>query len=427
MTEETDEKGKAAVLKETEYWHEGSRVWLAAVCSDSDGMPYEEAMLTGVQRDAFLPFQVRYQDDRKYYLYETTGRVPLASHLGKSMVDHAAMTRIIRSIIGVCDAAEEYLLDINAVVMDPAFIYMSLADPQLAFLYLPGYSGDFNAGIRELAAELLAGADHQDQDCVLLVYEFFRIVREEDFCPASLKALIEEEISPVIFSDPDGPAPAAPDPVLPLYGEPEEPEPEKNRHKKLPEMNMGHLIPAVVFAVFCGGVLAAYYYGWIERLCLASGWQGDVRIPAVGAVLLFGLILYLVPVVVRVFREKPKVPDMEPVWFDDGPEDEQTRFLQMETSAFFKRLDMPDIPDIRIRSFPAVIGSASGCDILIGVEGVSRRHAVVIQSGAAICIRDEHSTNGTFVNGRRLAPDEMAVLSPGDVVTLAGVKLAYMA
>jgi pSer/pThr/pTyr-binding forkhead associated (FHA) protein len=55
-----------------------------------------------------------------------------------------------------------------------------------------------------------------------------------------------------------------------------------------------------------------------------------------------------------------------------------------------------------------------------GFENVSRRHATVTMddSGHAT-IRDEQSTNGTYVNGDRVLPGVAVRLADGDVVRLA--------
>jgi pSer/pThr/pTyr-binding forkhead associated (FHA) protein len=53
-------------------------------------------------------------------------------------------------------------------------------------------------------------------------------------------------------------------------------------------------------------------------------------------------------------------------------------------------------------------------------ENVSRRHATVTMDDAGhASIRDEHSTNGTFVNGDRVLPGVAVRLADGDVVRLA--------
>jgi pSer/pThr/pTyr-binding forkhead associated (FHA) protein len=55
-----------------------------------------------------------------------------------------------------------------------------------------------------------------------------------------------------------------------------------------------------------------------------------------------------------------------------------------------------------------------------GCENVSRRHATItVDDLGHATIRDENSTNGTFVNGDRLIPGVEARIIDGDVVRLA--------
>jgi len=64
--------------------------------------------------------------------------------------------------------------------------------------------------------------------------------------------------------------------------------------------------------------------------------------------------------------------------------------------------------------------AAAGNDIVFAVGKVSGQHArfELYQSGA-LWVTDEGSTNGTFVNGRRLAKGERVELKPGDTVELS--------
>ena len=53
-------------------------------------------------------------------------------------------------------------------------------------------------------------------------------------------------------------------------------------------------------------------------------------------------------------------------------------------------------------------------------ENVSRRHAtIMMDDGGHASIRDENSTNGTYVNGDRVLPGIAVRLADGDVVRLA--------
>jgi two-component system response regulator AtoC len=64
-----------------------------------------------------------------------------------------------------------------------------------------------------------------------------------------------------------------------------------------------------------------------------------------------------------------------------------------------------------------VIGRAAHCDLRIVTPSVSREHAVVL-AGAALQLQDLGSSNGTSVDGKKLAAGETALLGFGRVVQL---------
>jgi len=51
-------------------------------------------------------------------------------------------------------------------------------------------------------------------------------------------------------------------------------------------------------------------------------------------------------------------------------------------------------------------------------KGVSRRHAIIEPSEDTLMIMDIGSSNGTFLNGQRLMPNQPRVLRDGDEVRL---------
>jgi pSer/pThr/pTyr-binding forkhead associated (FHA) protein len=67
-----------------------------------------------------------------------------------------------------------------------------------------------------------------------------------------------------------------------------------------------------------------------------------------------------------------------------------------------------------------VIGRESG-DLRLDDAELSRRHAVIELRGAETWIADSGSTNGTFVNGRRL--DGPVRLTAGDVIAVGASRL----
>lgn len=72
-----------------------------------------------------------------------------------------------------------------------------------------------------------------------------------------------------------------------------------------------------------------------------------------------------------------------------------------------------------------VIGRDPTCDIHLDHPGVSRRHAEIVEDGGLgnFVLRDLGSSNGTFINGLRIAGD--VILGAGTVIQIGPYKLAY--
>jgi hypothetical protein len=68
------------------------------------------------------------------------------------------------------------------------------------------------------------------------------------------------------------------------------------------------------------------------------------------------------------------------------------------------------------------IGRGLAADLHLDDSSVSRRHAVLLSRPSGQRILDDRSSNGTFVNGRRI---EHADLRNGDVIVLGRVVLRY--
>jgi DNA-binding NtrC family response regulator/pSer/pThr/pTyr-binding forkhead associated (FHA) protein len=66
------------------------------------------------------------------------------------------------------------------------------------------------------------------------------------------------------------------------------------------------------------------------------------------------------------------------------------------------------------------IGRSDGNTVVVDEFGVSARHAEIEMTGDGVSLRDLGSTNGTFINGRRI---QSARLDPGDRILLGSVLL----
>jgi hypothetical protein len=80
-----------------------------------------------------------------------------------------------------------------------------------------------------------------------------------------------------------------------------------------------------------------------------------------------------------------------------------------------------------LRPLEISVGRSSSCNIALkyypGGDTVSSQHALITRYGTKYSAKDLGSTNGTFVNGARLAPNIPHPLKPGDVVKLGEVEM----
>lgn len=75
---------------------------------------------------------------------------------------------------------------------------------------------------------------------------------------------------------------------------------------------------------------------------------------------------------------------------------------------------------VAVEQSPFVIGRREGTNLFLAAEGVSRRHAEIVAAPDGWRIRDCGSTNGTYVNGRRLTDEHLLI--EGDYITIAEIR-----
>lgn len=81
------------------------------------------------------------------------------------------------------------------------------------------------------------------------------------------------------------------------------------------------------------------------------------------------------------------------------------------------------VPSLSLESPRIVLGRSRGSDVWVPDASVSSRHASIRQREADYLLLDEGSTNGTFVDGRRLSPGAPVVLKQQSEVRIGRVWL----
>jgi hypothetical protein len=77
---------------------------------------------------------------------------------------------------------------------------------------------------------------------------------------------------------------------------------------------------------------------------------------------------------------------------------------------------------IALESKVTHVGRGTSADIRIEEHRVSRSHTILVKHGRYTRVLDNRSSNGTFVNGRRIVATN---LSNGDVICVGPVRMQY--
>ncbi len=82
-----------------------------------------------------------------------------------------------------------------------------------------------------------------------------------------------------------------------------------------------------------------------------------------------------------------------------------------------------DAPLLAIQEGIIHVGRSIGAELRFEEPHVSRRHAIVARYGHHVRALDDRSSQGTFVNGRRIVATD---LEPGDIIRLGRLVLRYV-
>jgi len=116
---------------------------------------------------------------------------------------------------------------------------------------------------------------------------------------------------------------------------------------------------------------------------------------------------------------------------DSTPENTEVTIVSTELleaaaaqSACFVMIVGPEIGRrIALDSREMAIGRSSRADLQLDIESASRHHATVVRTSAGWLLRDNGSTNGTFVNDRQIKEQ---VLEDGDRVRIGQAILKFL-
>ncbi len=404
---------------------------------------YERRMLSYADFEWLVKADYRYIDNEESMLFRIDGMSVLSTRFRRVNPGIEDVRSLIRDLGECLDELSEYMLNPEDMVIDMRSILYDNQTARHKFLYVPGSGEGFIKQVKRLLEDVMIIFDDRDKNSVTELYEIYSRLLTDNFSPEMLKELvIHKENSMVRKGEPTsgvsyirGKSAEAVQkfeeksaeyvPEIYVKTESEVGENEKTERRRL-------LMYGAVIALL--GVIAMAVLG-------AKGM-------ILSLLILGGYTIYAV----NEFNERKQDMEIEEAMSEYAGAGTVNKYTGVGTVNEYVGAGIAKVADPENSLVPMCtekvkevsglipfagegeepirltedgemkVGRQSGtCRYCLSEPGISRIHAVIRKEGSKVSLRDENSTNGTYVNNKRLKQDAVE-LKYGDVVSFAGVE-----
>lgn len=385
---------------------------------------YPFQMITQNTIPGFLSCKLRYIEEDAYYSYDITSKRSLEKEYQEAKMGFMDVKDLFYSMNRILKKASEFLLEKEGFVLDPQYIFRDLETEEMSCLYLPELlakeEGNAKGKYRELADFLLDKTDHKDEHAVNTVYQFYKMSKEEYFSFDSFVGFMEKE-------------------ELLLQAEQRRKEerrekaspPENNRlsleeeieERQIPEIGKKKSSNLFAFLWISGILFAVGFIVTAAYVCVPSLRSLALYLLIPGISMMGMAVILAVRSMYSFYQNKkeeewqePQTPVTVEDYFDDIL-DRETVYFDEDMYYCLKWKEGHFSREFHLTEFPVTVGKMKeSVELHIEDASVSRLHARFKEKGNAIVLQDLDSTNGTVVNGTRLAAGEEITIRRNDEI-----------
>ena len=445
-----------------QYYKDAKHNYLILEAEINEENIFQYKMLENNRIDGLLPFSLRNMDESNYLYYEIDSKQSIKNRYDRKKMPYEKLLRLLSDLVQAAKDVDDYLLDPSHLVLLPEAIFEDFSTGKFYFIYDPLREKNVDQDFFE---ELMAYVDLEDERCSKKIFDLLDTICDErglDFCilEKSLKSetripSIEEVPIKRVSDDISANHNENRERIEKLYDEFDDDEDADEDddpavvHKKIKiRLPIGiNFVMAALFAIIAGVL-------WYLRYAYILTYEENILDIAVFIIsVMMSLTCFIIQLKKNnlVFGRKKKdaaddkdqitesvdskneeKADITVTLDEDDEENEETVLLGFDFGTKTHKLyadEESQHANIGLQKLPVVIGKLSSCaDAVIKDKSVSRMHARIFrpdQDKDQLWIQDLNSTNGTYVNGRKLMPNEKTMLFENDEVAFGKCVFAY--
>lgn len=378
-------------------------------------------------------------DNENMLLYQIDGLSLVSAKYGRISPEINDVMQLMKNLSETLTEIEDYMLSPDDLVLDIRYILYDSTAERYRFVYVPDSKGGFIKQVKILLEDIMVIYDHDDREGTVRLYDLYSNILPDNFTPEMFKQLMMKHYEAKADRDSVEMKFAAQE-----YVNEEKPEAdnEMSFYTNSADIEAKNIKDNIRKIYITGGAVAVLGIAAISLL----GTKGVVlSLFMVAVYMIYAINSYKTLIEEQEIRKNimgsvesrtDYYGSMTGIY--SGPdivkkeikkEIKKDGFVGQRTGDQKKSISSL-VPFISEKELPIIL--EDGTDIRIGRQpgvneycltepGISRTHAVISKRGTRVCLRDEGSTNGTYVNNQRISAEETE-LNYGDVVSFAGVE-----
>lgn len=350
-----------------------------------DENDYKLKMIKKNNIENIMPITIRAMDGEKQLYYNVTDYVSVRAMFSRKKMSGRDLYNMINDINKLSGSVKEYLLDLNDFLFDADYIYVNKRTGNYSFCYCPNTYEDVQQNMRKIFDQILEYIDHNNKPAVLIAYGIQQITINDSFTVQDLYKCARENYKENKYI-------------------------KKTEEKVNGEYDKNNIVINADKNVYVKPFEAKkrnLFRKIVEKLKGKNNYEDEDE-------LMEGLT-DKEDIKEKIKKETEEINDYE----------ESTMLLT--STGIINKITLKEISEqgsmeIEPKSYPCILGkSQQSSDYIVDSPVVSRVHLRISEEMSNYYVEDLNSTNGTYVNGKKLEPHKPEEINVGDQITIADV------
>ncbi len=344
---------------------------------------FDERMMLKRKLPGLLPVEKCFVDGQGQYWYNISGRQSLDTFCHMKPIGTEFIEKLIISICAEIEILERNLLDVNSLLLDPEFIYVTNSNQEFVFTIYPGAKDYIELEFQQLMEYILAKIDHKEMEAVQITYAIYEKTLTSGYSIMDIRDSILEnrkvEERPLI----------------------EETPPSFKQREVIKSIETTAKKQNTVFQK-----MISIWEEWKNKIPKRKKEEEDIEIKDF--------------IEFQEYQEREtavRKPLNPTICLSDYHTRPHGRLLYEGAENF---------SNIQIKEDISRIGQGKEADIVIEKDTISHFHARIICENEEYYLEDLNSTNGTYINEEMLPYKERRQLKMNDAIRFADVKYRFI-